>query len=86
MVQKYLWNMLYVAVDEFEEVTRAHEQVSSLVDPLRAELGFSRYDGIDAAINALEAELIKAAFEIGWKYAKHPDLLIFEDGSTADPA
>ena len=86
MLREDLWNMLYTAVAADFGVVAADENLQTLLDPLKKELGRSRQDDIDSAINFLTGEMMKAAFAFGWKCAKQPELLIFEDGSTADPA
>lgn len=91
ILHEALLEVIFGAVEDVEEVAAAHTAVYDRLKVLDGEL---RKHGLtdlvdlvfqlDSAIGALHATNIEAAWLIGWRYAKRPELLIFSDVSPLD--
>ena len=85
MIHEDLWAVIYDTIDAAEDVIAADAEVSSLVADLEVKLTemgaadvFDTIDPLLSAITALQGEATKAAWLLGFKHGRNPELLIFK--------
>lgn len=86
MIHEDLLGVIYDTIDAVEDVAAADAEVSALLTDLELklrEIGFEDvFDTIDpilSAVSALQGEATKAAWLLGFKHGRNPELLIFKD-------
>ena len=91
ILHEALLEVIFGAVEDVEEVAAAHTAVYDRLKVLDGEL---RKHGLtdlvdlvfqlDSAIGALHADDIQAAWLVGWRHGRRPELLIFSDAQSVD--
>lgn len=86
MIHEDLLGVIYDTIDAVQDVTTADDEVNALIAALEVKLReigiedvFDTIDPILSAVSALQGEVTKAAWLLGFQHGRNPELLIFKD-------